>query len=77
MPRYMEKIGRIGDVRTVETGKYFTLEVDYVTAGGISKTLTLAHSDAAWLGSTIHDALTELPEERRKRSFFASLRRKR
>lgn len=75
--RYVEKIGRIGETRTVETGKYFTLEVDYVTAGGVSKTLTLAHSDADWLRAAIVDALDGLPEERRKRSFFASLRRNR
>lgn len=75
--RYVEKIGRIGETRTIETGKYFTLEVDYVTAGGVSKTLKLAHSDAARLAVAIDSEFAALPEERRKRSFFASLRRNR
>lgn len=75
--RYVEKIGRVGETRTVETGKYFTLEVDYVTAGGVTKTLSLAHCEADVLRVALQDAIGGMPEDRRKRSFFASLRRKR
>jgi hypothetical protein len=59
----------------VESGSYFTLEVDYVTASGIRKTLVLPHSVGESLRAALEDEIAAMPAERRKRSFFASLKR--
>lgn len=77
MTRYVEKIGRIQAARTIETGKYFTLEIDYVTAGGVTKTLSVPHYEADLLRVSLHNEIDDIPEERRKRSFFASFHRRR
>jgi hypothetical protein len=75
--RHVEHVNRIGEARTVDSGKYYTIEVDYVTASGIKKTLRLAHGDADWLRMRIVSEFEDMPEENRKRSFWASLKRKR
>lgn len=77
MIRHTERVARVGETRTVDTGEYFVIEVDYVTEGGITKTLTLAHGDADALRVNLINAMDAMEPEARKRSFFASLRRKR
>lgn len=77
MLKHVENIARVTEARTVDTGKYFTLEVDYVTAGGVSKCLKLAHGDADWLRVLLTNEFDAMPADRKRRSFFASLRRKR
>lgn len=75
--KHAEKVARFIEARTVETGKYYTIEVDYVTAGGVSKVLTIAHGDADWLRVLLINEFDYMEPEKRKRSFFNSLRRKR
>jgi hypothetical protein len=67
----------IPGARTVEADGYFTLEVDYVTEGGITKTLRLAHIDADTLRAALNGEFDSMEPEERKRSFFASGRRSR
>jgi hypothetical protein len=73
--RHAEKVARVTEARTVESGSYFTFEVDYVTAGGVRKTLVLPHSVGESLRATLTDEVDAMPAERRKRSFFASMKR--
>lgn len=75
--RHPERVAKIGDSRTVDTGEFDTIEVDYVTEGNVTKTLRLPHCLASQLRSALADELDAMPEERRKVSFPASLRRKR
>lgn len=77
MIHHAEKVARITDSRAVETGKFYTIEVDYVTAGGIKKTLVMPHCLADQLRASIIGEIEMMPEDHRKRSFFASFRRKR
>lgn len=73
--RHAEKVAKVTVVRTVETGSYYTLEVDYVTASGIRKTLVMPHSVAESVRASLADEVEAMPLERRKRSFFASMKR--
>jgi anion-transporting ArsA/GET3 family ATPase len=75
--RHAERVAGITDSRTVETGDYDTIEVDYVTEGNVTKTLRLPHCLASQLRSALADELDAMTEERRKVSFPASLKRKR
>jgi hypothetical protein len=75
--RHAEKVSRVGESRSVETGSFYTLEVDYVTMGGVRKTLVLPHCVAESLRAALADEFETMPEERRKRSFFASFKRNR
>jgi hypothetical protein len=77
MIKHPERVSRVVGGRTVETDGYFTLEVDYVTEGGVAKTLTLAHIDADALRVALVSQFENMEPEERKRSFFASGRRKR
>jgi hypothetical protein len=61
----------------VETGSYYTLEVDYVTMGGVRKTLVLPHCVAESLRAALAGEFEEMSDERRRRSFFASFKRNR
>jgi hypothetical protein len=75
--KHTENVARVIEARTVETGKYYTIEVDYVTAGGVTKCMRLAHGDADWFRVLLINEFDYMEPEKRKRSFFASLRRKR
>jgi hypothetical protein len=75
--RHVENIGRITDSRLIAGPRFATVELDYTTAGGIKKTLRLAHGDADQVRVRIASELESMPEPVRKRSFWASLRRKR
>lgn len=75
--KHTERVARIGDARTVETDGYFTIEVDYVTEGGVHMTLRLAHADADTLRTRLEGETDSMEPEARKRSFMASLRRQR
>lgn len=77
MIKHTENVGRVGEARTVTGQRYDTIEVDYVTASGITKTLRLAHGDADRLRAAIIGEIELMEPEHRKRSFFNSLRRKR
>jgi hypothetical protein len=75
--RHIENIKQVTDSRLVAGPKFATVEIDYTTAGGIKKTLRLAHGDADQVRVAIISELESMPEPVRKRSFWASLRRKR
>ncbi|MGW5636953.1 hypothetical protein [Streptomyces sp. NPDC003832] len=75
--RHHEKVKRVTDYRMVDNGKYVIFEIDYETAGGVKKTLHLAHCDADRLRVAVAGEYEAMDPEKRKRSFFASLRRPR
>lgn len=75
--RHVENIGRIAAARLVPGPKYVTIELDYTTAGGVKKTMKLAHGEAEQIRAAITAELDDMPPGARKASFFASLRRKR
>lgn len=77
MLKHTERVAKVGEARTVETGDFYTIEVEYVTAGGVRKVLTLAHGDADRLRVALVGEFDSMEPEARQRSFFASLRRKR
>lgn len=77
MLRHTERVASFTEARTVDTGEFLTIEVDYVTEGGVSKTLRMAHSDAAALRVFIVNEIDDMSLEVRERSWIASLRRKR
>jgi hypothetical protein len=75
--RHQEKVARITDFRAVDTGRFVTIEVDYTTAGGVTKTLVMPHCLADQMRVAIVSEFESMPEEKRTRSFWASLKRKR
>jgi hypothetical protein len=75
--RHVENVGRVSESRLVPGSKYLTIEIDYTTAGGVKKTLKLAHSEADAIRAAIMGELEVVPPKARAGSFFASLRRKR
>jgi hypothetical protein len=75
--RHIENIGRVTEGRLNAGPKYASVEIDYVTAGGIQKTLKIAHGEAEQIRALIGEALDVMPERVRKGSFFASLKRNR
>lgn len=75
--RHVEKVGRVTESRMIPGPKYVTFEIDYVTAGGVKKTLKLAHSEADAIRAAIMGELESMPAAVRTGSFFNSLRRKR
>lgn len=75
--RHVENMGKITASRLVPGPKYVTIEVDYTTAGGVKKTLKLAHSEAEQIRAAIMSELDVMPSAVRKGSFFNSLKRKR
>lgn len=75
--RHNENVKRVTDCRVVDTGKFVTFEFDYETAGGVKKTLRLAHCDADRLRVAVAGEYEVMDPAKRKRSFFASLRRQR
>lgn len=75
--RHVENIGRISESRLIPGPKYVTIEVDYTTAGGVKKTLKLAHGEAEQIRAAIVAELDVMPPAARKGSFFNSLKRKR
>lgn len=75
--RHAEKVARITDSRTVNSGAYDTIEVDYVTTGGVKKSLILPHCIADHMRASIIGEFECMSDERRRRSFFASFKRKR
>ncbi|MFF8942870.1 hypothetical protein ACF1A5_11475 [Streptomyces sp. NPDC014864] len=75
--RHTESVGRVTDYRLVPGPKYVTVELDYTTAGGVKKTLKLAHCEAEQIRTGIASALEDMPVGPRRGSFFNSLRRKR
>jgi hypothetical protein len=77
MIRHTERVGQVTETRAVEGPEFFTIEVDYVTEGGVRKTLALAHNDADMLRARLVDMFETMEPETRKRSFMASIRRKR
>ncbi|MDX3551022.1 hypothetical protein PV729_04415 [Streptomyces europaeiscabiei] len=77
MIKHVEAVGGIGEARTVPGTKYDTIEIDYVTASGITKTLRLAHGEADMLRTAIIGELDSMEPEHRMRSFLNSRRRRR
>lgn len=77
MLKHPERVASIGEGRTVAGDDFAVIEVDYVTEGGIRKTLRLAHSDADKLRVMLIGELDAMDPEVRKASFMASARRKR
>lgn len=77
MIRHTEHVGAVTESRTVDAGEYFVIEIDYVTEGGIRKTLRLPHGEADKLRVALIGEIDAMEPEARKRSFIASLRRKR
>jgi hypothetical protein len=77
MIKHPERIARIGEARTVSGEAYDVIEVDYVTEGGIAKTLRLAHGDADRLRAALIGEFDSMDPEHRERSFMNSLRRQR
>lgn len=75
--RHIENVGRVSESRLVPGPKFVSLEIDYTTAGGVKKTLKLAHGEAEQLKSAILAELEMMPPPARKASFFNSLKRKR
>lgn len=75
--RHREAVEKISDWRAVETGEYYTVEIDYTTASGIKKTLVMPHGIADAMRMAIVSEFECMTDEVRKRSFWASLRRKR
>jgi hypothetical protein len=75
--RHTENVKQVTDWRAVDTGKYVTVEVDYVTASGIKKTLRLPHCVADAMRVAIVSEFESLDDDKRTRSFWASLRRNR
>ncbi|MGI5408185.1 hypothetical protein ACQEV9_15460 [Streptomyces chartreusis] len=75
--RHIENVGRVSEARMIPGPKFVTFEVDYTTAGGVKKTLKLAHSEADAIRAAIVGELESMPPKARAGSFFASLRRKR
>jgi hypothetical protein len=75
--RHVENIARVTDSRLIAGPRFATVEIDYTTAGGVQKTLKLAHGDADQIRACIISELETMPEPVRRRSFWASLRRKR
>jgi hypothetical protein len=61
----------------VETGGFFTIEVEVLCPGSIKKVLRIPHDEASFLESLVHTELGTLTDEERKHSFFASIRRDR
>lgn len=74
--RHRDDVLKVEAVRTVPEGDTFVFEIDVTTAGNIRKTLRVRHCDASNLASMITDETDAMPVEDRKRSFFASMRRK-
>ncbi len=77
MIKHPERVAAIGEARTVPSEDYAMIEIDYVTEGGIRKTLRLAHADADKLRVAIVGELESIPDGVRQASFMASARRKR
>jgi len=77
MIKHPERVASIGEARVISGEAYDMIEVDYATEGGISKTLRLAHCEADQLRALLISQLDGMEPERRKFSFFNSLRRKR
>lgn len=75
MIKHHEEIKKVVDSKVVQTGDHYTFEIEVVTAGGITKVLRIPHSEANWLRALITDEENFMPDEERKRSFFASIRR--
>lgn len=75
--RHVENLSKVTASRLVPGPKYVTIEVDYTTAGGVKKTLKLAHSEAEQIRAAIVAELDVMPIGARKGSFFNSLKRKR
>jgi hypothetical protein len=75
--RHTENVRNITDYRAVDTGKYVTFEFDYVTTGGVKKTLKLAHCEADRIRAAVLGEIEMMGPERQRKSFWASLRRKR
>jgi hypothetical protein len=74
--RHTENVKQVTDWRAVDTGKYVTVEVDYTTASGIKKTLRLPHCVADTMRVAIVSEFEGMEDDKRKRSFWASLRRR-
>lgn len=75
--KHNERVASIGDSRTIAGEDFDYVEVDYVTEGGIRKTLRLPLSDAGDLRTQLAKQIDGMEPERRKRSFMASLKRAR
>ncbi len=75
--KHPENIKHVADVTLEETGDYYTVCIDVVTVGGITKVLRIPHADADRLRVLLIDCVEGMDEQRRKSSFLASLRRKR
>ena len=75
--RHIENVGRVSAARLVPGPKFASIEVDYTTAGGVNKTLKLAHGEAEQIRAAIVAEFAQMPPKARAGSFFASLKRKR
>ncbi|MGX1133224.1 hypothetical protein RKD49_005414 [Streptomyces glaucescens] len=75
--RHPENVDCVTQVRTVDTGDYVTFEFDYTTASGIKKTLRIPHSEVDKVRVAIAGEYDCMGKDKQRRSFFASLRRKR
>ena len=77
MIRHSERVAKVTEYRTVDHGEWVSIEVDYETEGGVTKTLVMPHCVADAIRVAIVAEVESMTDERRKQSFFASLRRKR
>ncbi|MEU0245138.1 hypothetical protein ABZ192_12535 [Streptomyces sp. NPDC006235] len=73
MIRHTEEASEVVGVRLDTSEEVAMLELDYVTPGGIRKTLRVRHTDAFKVRSGIAEVFDEMDPEARKRSSFASL----
>lgn len=63
MLRHDERVGAVERVRPVVTDGGLIMEIDYLTEGGIRKTLKLPHDDARKLKVALAVHMSEAPAD--------------
>lgn len=76
MLRHDESIQTITETRVVPTKDFLTFEIDYVTPGGIHKTLHIAHHAADRIRNAVVSAVEAMPPAARAHSLTKSAQRK-
>ena len=71
MIKHAENVDQVKAARAVEAGDVFMIEIDYVTPGGIVKTMCLPFRQASRLRGLVMDAMQAISLEERQRSFFS------
>ena len=72
MIKHAENVDRIKEARAVAAGEAVMIEIDYVTPGGITKTMRLPFRQASRVRGLIMDAIQTVPMDDRKRLMLAS-----